>query len=69
MLFRKKVIKACGYCVHSVDVDEDTVRCRKKGVKKCDDKCLQFSYDPCRRAPVKAKAVDFAQYKEYDYSL
>lgn len=69
MLFRKKVEKACMFCVHSEVNDEDTVRCRKKGIKNCDDKCMHFSYDPCKRTPLKAKTIDFAQYEEYDYSL
>ena len=31
MLFRKKVDRCCGLCIHSTIVDEDTVRCSKKG--------------------------------------
>lgn len=69
MLFRKNMEKMCAYCKHSTPNDEDTVLCSKKGIKSWDDKCLSFSYDPCKRAPKKPKAVDFARYEEYDYSL
>lgn len=69
MLFRKKVEKMCVYCIHATPVDEDTVKCSKKGVKNLDEKCLFFSYDPCKRVPAKAKAMDFSKYEEYDYSL
>lgn len=69
MLFRKKMEKACAYCRYATPVDEDTVQCSKKGTKNVDDKCLQYVYDPCKRVPAKAKAMDFSKYKEYDYSL
>ncbi len=69
MLFRKKIERACGYCVHSVEVDEQTVRCRKKGTRDKDSKCMHFKYDPCKRIPSKPKALDFNKYEEYDYSL
>lgn len=69
MLFRKNKEKMCAVCAHCAIVDEDTVNCSKKGIKNYDDKCLAFRYDPCKRVPKKAKAVDFAKYEEYDYSL
>ena len=69
MLFRKKHEKICALCAHSTVIDEDTVQCRKKGTKNFDDRCMAFQYDPCKRVPKKAKALDFAKYEEYDYSL
>lgn len=69
MLFRKKVEPACCLCLRSTPVDEDTVRCSRKGIRPCDGKCVFFQYDPCKRIPAKAKAMDFAKYEEYDYSL
>ena len=69
MLFRKKQEKMCAICAHCTIVDEDTVQCRKKGRKNWDDKCLAFRYDPCKRVPKKARALDVSKYEEYDYSL
>ena len=69
MLFRKKIQPRCAYCTHSTAMDDQQVKCRKKGVKDADDKCIFFRYDPTKRIPAKAKAVDFAKYEEYDYSL
>ncbi len=69
MLFRKKMEAQCVYCIHSTPLNEDQVHCPKKGIKDCTDKCIQFSYDPTKRIPAKAKAVDFSKYEEYDYSL
>lgn len=69
MLFRKKVDRCCGLCIHSTIVDEDTVRCSKKGNRNYEDKCLHFSYDPCKRVPKKSKALDCSKYEEYDFSL
>ncbi len=69
MLFRKKIEKACEYCVHGTRLDEENVLCSKKGLKAPDSKCRKFKYDPCKRIPKKQKAMDFARYEEYDYSL
>lgn len=69
MLFRKKIEGQCAYCVHSTPLNEEQIHCQIKGVKDCTDKCLFFSYDPTKRIPAKSKAVDFAKYEEYDYSL
>ena len=69
MLFRKKMPRRCGQCIHATVIDDSTVRCSKKGNRSIDNKCLLFSYDPCKRIPVKAKALDTEKYEEYDYSL
>ena len=69
MLFRKKIDRCCAYCLHCTALDEETVLCVKKGVRSRMGKCRKFTYDPCKRIPVKAKALDFTKYEEYDYSL
>ncbi len=69
MLFRKKIQAQCAYCINSSALDEDRVQCRKKGIKNAEDKCIFFTYDPTKRTPHKAKALDFTKYEEYDYSL
>lgn len=69
MLFRKQKDRCCGLCIYAAIQDEDTVNCSKKGQRDYGDKCLFFSYDPCKRVPAKAKALDSCKYEEYDYSL
>ena len=69
MLFRKQKDRCCGLCIYATIQDEDTVSCSKKGQRDFSDKCLLFSYDPCKRIPTKAKALDSSKYEEYDYSL
>ena len=69
MLFRKNKEKMCCLCTYSSAVDEDTIQCSKRGIKRYDDKCIAFRYDPCKRIPKKAKALDVSKYEEYDYSL
>lgn len=69
MLFRKKIDKACTYCLYGTQIDQEQVLCIKKGVVPPDGKCRKFCYDPCKRVPVKAKALDFSKYNEEDYSL
>lgn len=69
MLFRKKIERSCALCVHSTKLDEDQVLCVKKGICAINGKCLRFSYDPCKRIPHKAKALDFTKFDEEDFSL
>ena len=69
MLFRKKIEPQCAYCTHSTPLNDEQIHCPKKGVKDAADRCIFFTYDPLKRTPSKAKAVDFSKYEEYDYSL
>lgn len=69
MLFRKKMERACAYCTHSVRLEDGSVLCAKKGVKAETDRCFRFRYDPCKRIPLKAKALDFSRYQNEDFSL
>jgi hypothetical protein len=69
MLFRKKIERSCAYCVHGTKLDDDQILCVKKGICPIDHACRKFKYDPCKRVPAKAKALDFAKYDEHDYSL
>ena len=43
--------------------------CSKRGLKQVGDSCRKFRYDPCKRVPFKAKAMDFSQFKDSDFSL
>lgn len=69
MLFRKKIQKSCAYCQYGTKLNDEQVLCIKKGVVSTDGKCRKFAYDPCKRIPAKAKALDFEKYNEEDYSL
>ena len=69
MLFRKKIAKSCSYCSHGTKIDEEQVLCVKKGVVPVNGKCRKFNYDPCKRVPLKPKALNFDKYNNEDYSL
>lgn len=69
MLFRKKIGRSCSYCRFGTKLDEEQVLCVKKGIRPMEGKCLRFKYDPCKRIPKKAKAMDFSKYDAEDYSL
>lgn len=69
MLFRKKIQRSCAYCIHGTRLEDGTILCTKKGLKMEEDKCFRFRYDPCKRIPLKAKALDFSRYEDQDYSL
>ena len=69
MLFRKKIERSCAYCTHGAQLDCEQVLCAKKGMRTVREKCWKFKYDPCKRIPPKAKAMDFSQYDDADYSL
>ncbi len=69
MLFRKKIEKSCSYCLHATKLDEDTVLCSRKGLQSLSGMCRKFRYDPTKRQPVKAKALNFEKYNQEDFSL
>ena len=69
MLFRKKIERACGYCVYGAHLEDGMILCIKKGLKTENSKCFRFRYDPCKRIPRKSKPMDFTQYNESDFSL
>lgn len=69
MLFRRNIERKCAYCGHGTSLEDGTVLCTKKGIRLADSKCLSFRYDPCKRVPVKPKALDFSKYDKEDYSL
>ena len=69
MLFRKRIERSCSYCRRGTKLDEDQVLCVKKGIRPVDGKCWKFRYDPTKRIPPKAKALDFSKYDQEDYSL
>lgn len=69
MLFRKKIERSCAYCLYGTHLEEEIILCSRKGMKTENDKCRKFKYDPCKRIPKKAKALDFSKYENEDYSL
>lgn len=69
MLFRKKMTRSCSYCLYGAKLDEDAILCSKRGMKGIDDQCRKFKYDPCKRVPLKVKAIDFTKYEKEDFSL
>lgn len=69
MLFRKKIERSCVYCCYGTHLEEGQILCSKRGLRKTDDNCRKFRYDPCKRVPVKAKALDFSQFDGRDFSL
>ena len=69
MLFRKKLPKSCTYCIHGTRLNDDEVLCIRKGVVRVDKNCRKFTYDPCKRVPLKQKASDFSKYDSDDFTL
>lgn len=69
MLFRKKIKRSCTYCLHGTKFTDDTVLCIKRGVVSAFYACGKFRYDPCKRVPPCAAALDFDKYKDEDFSL
>lgn len=69
MLFRKKIERSCSYCLYGAHLENERILCAKKGIKTVEDKCRRFKYDPCKRIPPKARALDLSKYDKEDYSL
>lgn len=61
--------RSCSYCLYGAKLDEDSILCSKRGMKGIDDQCRKFKYDPCKRVPLKVKAIDFTKYEKEDFSL
>lgn len=69
MLFRKKIERNCSYCLHAAQLEQEQILCAKRGLRPENAPCWRFRYDPCKRMPKKAKALDFSKYDKEDYSL
>jgi len=69
MLFRKKIERSCVYCLSGTPLENGQILCAKKGVRGPEETCRRFKYDPCKRIPPKAKALDFSKYENEDFSL
>lgn len=69
MLFRKKIERRCDYCLHCTKLNDEQVLCTKHGLMPITGKCRKFAYDPVKRVPGKAKALDFRKYDNEDFSL
>lgn len=69
MLFRKKMERSCSYCAYGARLEDGAIICSKKGMRSEENSCRRFRYDPCKRMPFKAKAVDFSKFKDSDFSL
>lgn len=69
MLFRKKMERRCGYCARAARLNDEELLCGRKGIRTPDEHCIFFRYDPTRRIPKKAKAMDFSKYDNEDFSL
>ncbi len=69
MLFRKKIERSCAYCRYGTYLEDGQILCARKGLCAAEEKCRRFKYDPCKRIPKKAKALDFSKYETADYSL
>ena len=69
MLLKSKYPRSCSYCKYGTKLQEDTVLCTKHGVVSPATSCRRFTYDPCKRIPLKTKAPDFQKYSDEDFSL
>lgn len=69
MLFRKKIAKSCAYCLYGTKLNDGTILCAKRGICLDDIGCMRFKYDPCKRIPLKEKALDFSKFDQEDFSL
>ncbi len=69
MLFRKRIPRSCRYCVHGTKIGDEQILCVKRGITSVNSQCRKFAYDPCKRIPMKPRALDFNQYNKEDFSL
>ena len=69
MLFRKKMEHLCAYCESGTALEDGLILCARKGLRMSEEKCWRFRYDPCKRIPKRAKALDFSKYDQEDFTL
>lgn len=69
MLFRRKQPRSCSYCAWGTKVGDEQMLCIKRGVVSVHYACRKFKYDPCKRIPTKAKALNFSKYDSEDFTL
>mgnify|MGYP003299301071 CR=1 FL=1 len=69
MLFSKKIPRSCRYCSHGTQATDEQIICNKHGVVSVHYACRKFEYDPCKRIPVKAKALNLKKYDDEDFSI
>ena len=69
MLFQKKHPPQCAYCKHAAPAEADHLICRRKGPVSPEAHCRSFRYDPLKRVPKAARALDFSKYDDMDFSL
>lgn len=69
MLFRKKIERSCAYCMFGTKLEDGQILCTKKGIRREEDSCRRFQYDPCKRIPGKPKALDLSRYEKEDFTL
>ena len=50
-------------------MEKDQILCSKRGVVSAFYNRRKFRYDPCKRIPVKMKALDLQKYDDVDFSL
>lgn len=69
MLFRKNIEPCCAYCRFGIEIGENEVACRKRGVLEKYDACRRFRYDPLKREPEAAPSLDPSRYCAADFAL
>ena len=69
MLFEKKQPPQCAYCTHAAPAGDDHLICSRKGPVAPESHCHAFRYDPLKRVPKTARALDFSKYDKTDFSL
>ena len=69
MLFRKKIEKACAYCLFAGILDEENAVCKKHGVVDLWGKCASFRYDPLKREPESLSCELSSDFTEEDFEI
>jgi len=69
LLFRRNMEPSCSYCQHGVSIGFGEVMCRRCGIMSSEGRCNAFRYDPTKREPEYAAALDTSDLRESDFSL
>lgn len=64
MIFSRHVQPSCSYCRYGRPIGVGEIACVKRGITTPGSSCVKFTYDPLKREPDRAPALDKKKYAE-----
>ncbi|MDR2591095.1 MAG: hypothetical protein LBC71_08950 [Oscillospiraceae bacterium] len=69
MLFNKKIEPSCSYCVFGVNIGQNEIACKKRGIMSVEGDCNAFAYEPTKREPEFAGNLNTKNLSKEDFII